>query len=140
MPCDDNTDENYEKYGDILYEMLTLFEVYRGYDFIVGGDFNVDFRRNNSRNLRLLKQFISEEQLTCVSLNFPNNEYTFQNNNFNRSFIDHFIVSESLTNCNVFISHDGDNLSDHEPITIKTSCISNIITNKNYLFLRIHEL
>ena len=131
MPCDDNTDENYEKYGDILYEMLTLFEVYRGYDFIVGGDFNVDFRRNNSRNLRLLKQFISEEQLTCVSLNFPNNEYTFQNNNFNRSFIDHFIVSESLTNCNVFISHDGDNLSDHEPITIKTSCISNIITDKN---------
>ena len=132
MPCDNNTDDNYEIYGDILYEILTLFEVYRGYDFIIGGDFNVDFSRNNSRKLRLLNQFINEEQLICVSLNCPNNEYTYQDERMHRSFIDHFIVSESLSNCNIYVSHDGDNLSDHEPIIIRNLCISNMIIDKNY--------
>ncbi|CAL4112232.1 unnamed protein product [Meganyctiphanes norvegica] len=27
MSCDNNTDENFEIYGDVLYEMLTLFEL-----------------------------------------------------------------------------------------------------------------
>ena len=104
-----------------------IHEVYSGYDFIIGGDFNVDFTRNNSRNLNLLKQFIVDEQLTCVTLRCPVNDFTYESVNFNRSFIDHFIVSENLTNCNVYVTRDGANLSDHKPITIETTCISNII-------------
>ena len=76
MPQDTNTNDNFEIFGDTLYEILTIHEVYSGYDFIIGGDFNVDFNRNNSRNLNLLKQFINEEQLTCVTLRYPINEFT----------------------------------------------------------------
>ena len=137
MPCDNNTDANFEIYGDVLYEMLTLFELYRGYDFIIGGDFNVDFRRNESRNLGLLKQFIDEEMFTCVSLQCPNTEFTYENNRGNKSFIDHFIVSESLTNCNVNVSHDGNNLTEHKPITLETTCSSVIISNENFSQIKI---
>ncbi|CAL4108288.1 unnamed protein product, partial [Meganyctiphanes norvegica] len=137
MPCDNNTDENFEIYGDVLYEMLTLFELYRGYDFIIGGDFNVDFKRNESRNLGLLKQFIDEEMFTCVSLQCPNTEFTYENNRGNKSFIDHFIVSESLTNCNVNVSHDGNNLTEHKPITLETTCSSIIISNENFSQIKI---
>ena len=58
MPQDDNTNINFESFGDTLYEILMVREVYSGYDFIIGGDFNVDFTRNNSRNLNLLRQSI----------------------------------------------------------------------------------
>ena len=126
MPCDDNTDEHFEIYGDILYELTNLFDLYRGYDIIIGGDFNVDFSRMYSRNLNIVRQFINDEQLTCVSQRCSKDEYTYQKGRF-RSFIDHFLVSERLNNCNFYISHDGDNFSDHEPINIKTTCITSII-------------
>ena len=53
MPTDDNTDSNYEIYGDVLYELASLVAIHDDFDIIVGGDFNVDFRRP-SRNLSLL--------------------------------------------------------------------------------------
>ena len=37
--------ESFETFGDILYEILMIHEVYSGYDFIIGGDFNIDFTR-----------------------------------------------------------------------------------------------
>ena len=66
MPGDNNTEESFEEYGDIIFELITIFDLYRGYDFIVGGDLNVDFKRIESRNLGLLKQFLTEELLKCV--------------------------------------------------------------------------
>ncbi|CAL4079002.1 unnamed protein product [Meganyctiphanes norvegica] len=71
MPCDNNTDENFEIYGDVLYEMLILFELYREYDFIIGED------------------------------------------------------------CNVNVSHDSNNLTEHKPITLETTCSSIIISYEN---------
>ena len=131
MPCDNNSDESFDIFGDVLFDLLSILDTYRGFDLIMGGDFNVDFKRNESRNLGLLKQFIDEEFLNCITLDLPNDEYTYDNNRGNKSFIDHFILSESLINCNIIISHDGNNLSDHSPITLNTTCSSTIIPNKN---------
>ena len=131
MPCDDNSNANYEEYGDTLYEMITLIESYKGHDIIIGGDFNVDFSRNNSRNLRILSQFINDEQLNCITLRCPRDTFTFENSRHNRSFIDHFIVSERLNNCIAYVYDEGDNLSDHKPITIETTLTTNLIPNKN---------
>ena len=130
MPVNDNSQESFDVYGDVLYELLTIIDLYRGHDLIIGGDFNVDFNKNETRNSRLLKQFIDEEALNCVSLQCSNTEYTFENTVGNRSFIDHFIVSESLINCYVNVSHDGNNLTEHKPITLKTTCSSIILQNK----------
>ena len=50
MPCDDNSDQNFTIYGELLYEISNLINLYVGYDVILGGDFNVDFNRTNSAN------------------------------------------------------------------------------------------
>ena len=130
MPGDNNTQESFGIFGDVLFEILTIFDLYRGHDFIVGGDFNVDFKRTGSRNLGLLNQFIEEEMLCCVSLQCPNTEFTYQNSVGNKSFIDHFIVSESLNNCKVNISYDGNNFTEHKPLTFETTCLSIMILDK----------
>ena len=127
---DNNTQESFGIFGDVLFEILTIFDLYRGHDFIVGGDFNVDFKRTGSRNLGLLNQFIEEEMLCCVSLQCPNTEFTYQNSVGNKSFIDHFIVSESLNNCKVNISYDGNNFTEHKPLTFETTCLSIMILDK----------
>ena len=87
MPCDNNSDESFDIFGDVLFDLLSILDTYRGFDLIMGGDFNVDFKRNESRNLGLLKQFIDEEFLNCITLDLPNDEYTYDNNRGNKSFI-----------------------------------------------------
>ena len=54
MPNDDNSVSNYDTYGDILSEISSIICGYE-HDIILGGDFNVDFSRNNSNSLNLLK-------------------------------------------------------------------------------------
>ena len=69
--------------------------MYDGYDIVIGGDFNVDFDRP-SRNLSLLIEFVSQENLARVSTLASTVSYTFESSTGSRSFIDHFIVSESI--------------------------------------------
>ena len=130
MPCDDNSDQNFTIYGELLYEISNLINLYVGYDVILGGDFNVDFNRTNSVNLCILKQFIADENLLCPTLSIIENNWTFENTVGNKSFIDHFIVSPNIFDNEITVSYDGINLSDHNPITLKTNCISNTSVSK----------
>ena len=120
MPNDDNCDSSFNEYGDILCEISSIIQLYDSSDIILGGDFNVDFSRVNSRNLQLLKQFLDYEPLLCASLQVISNNFTRECSLGNRSFIDHFIVSSNF-NYNVDVLYDGNNLSDHNPITIQTT-------------------
>ena len=69
MPNDDDTDDSYFMYGDILSEISSLFNSYEDCKIIIGGDFNVDYMRFNSRNLSIFKEFLELESLTCASFN-----------------------------------------------------------------------
>ena len=120
MPNDDNSNMNYEIYGEVLYEISAIIEKYDDYDIMIGGDFNVDFTRVNSRNLNLLKQFLLIEDLECSTRDILNNNFTRQDNLGSRSFLDHFICSKNVEYSNVNVLYDGDNLSDHNPVTIQT--------------------
>ena len=120
MPVDDNIDASYNFYGDTLYELSSLVSLYDDCDFIIGGDFNVDFSRKNSRNLGLFKVFINDEDFICPSLHHLKDNYTREDNLGNRSFIDHFLVSKNVINSNFSVAYDGCNLSDHNPISINT--------------------
>ena len=84
------------------------------------GDFNVDFNRN-SRNTRLLRQFVNSETFQCCHMEFgDDNDYTFEASNGTRSMIDHVFVNDSslhkISNYSILI--DGFNLSDHNPVHI----------------------
>ena len=120
MPNDDNSHSSYEEYGEVLYEISSIVEQYDEYDIVIGGDLNVDFSRNNSRNLNLLKRFLHLEDLECRTLDIINGNYTRVVSN-SRSFLDHFILSKNIKYSNVQVLYDGDNLSDHNPVTIHTN-------------------
>ena len=119
MPTDE--DVNFIAYGDVLHEVSSIMTIYDNFDVILGGDLNVDYSRNMSRNLNLTKSFISQEDLICATLPISSNEYTRIDSRNNKSFIDHFLVSSNVDYFNVCVAHDGNNLSDHEPITFNVN-------------------
>ena len=47
-----------------------------------------------------------------------NGNYTREDSDHNRSFIDHFLLSKNVSHTNFTITLEGDNLSDHHPISI----------------------
>ena len=76
MPNDDNSNNSFEIFGDVLYEISTLISLYENSDIILGGDFNVDFSRNHSRNLNIFKHFLNDEEFTCSTIQLPANNFT----------------------------------------------------------------
>ena len=136
MPTDD--DINFVAYGEVLHEISSIINTYDSLDVILGGDLNVDYNRLASRNLNLLKCFISQEDLICATLPFSDNEYTRIDSRNNKSFIDHFLISNTVNHCNISVTHDGNNLSDHSPVSfdvkfnvtlIKPKCKNAYINN-----------
>ena len=120
MPNDDNSDNSYDIFGDVLSQVSSIRSTY-DQDIIIGGDFNVDFHRNNSKNLNLLKQFLQVEDLKCATLDIVNNNFTREDRFSSRSFIDHFIVNNNILYSNIDVMYNGNNLSDHNPVVIKTA-------------------
>ena len=138
MPVDDNSEDSFNEYGDILSEISAIIATHNDCNIIIGGDFNVDPKRINSRNLILLKDFLSIESLNCVTFDIAENNFTRKGSNNETSFIDHFIVSNNFE-CSVDITNEfndevtikGVNLSDHCPVNLYTEFQSDITKNKN---------
>ena len=47
MPNDDNSDNSYDVYGDVLSQISSILHTHE-HDIIIGGDFNIDFKITNS--------------------------------------------------------------------------------------------
>jgi exonuclease III len=77
---------------------------------IIGGDFNVDFSRNNSHS-NALRNALNDIDLTVVQ----NNMSTFERNG-RVSQIDHFFVSPHITTVAFDVLNSPTNPSDHSPI------------------------
>lgn len=104
---------------------------------IIGGDFNVDFCRN-WQHTELLTDFC--DNLNLEPVNRHNNYHIDYTYNFNMSrfnILDHFILSGVLFDEAIISAdalHDGDNLSDHDPIILKLCLDSKYVS----LVERIH--
>ena len=120
MPNDNDLNDSNDIYGDVLSEISSIICNYE-HDIIIGGDLNVDYSRTNSHNLNLLKQFLHVEELECATLKITHNNYTREDSLGSRSFIDHIIVSKHINCTNPNVQYNGNNLSDHNPVTIQTS-------------------
>ena len=130
MPNDNDTEESYNVYGDILSEISSIMHSHDYSNIIIGGDFNVDYGRTNSRNLNLFKEFLVLETLTCATFDIIENNYTRIGSLGEKSFIDHFLVSKNFE-YNVNITYDGHNLSDHMPINLQTVIKSESVNISN---------
>ena len=76
MPNDDDSDESFDLYGNVLCEISSLINTFNGCVFIIGGDFNIDNRRVDSRNLALFNDFILFEEMNCASFEIVDNNFT----------------------------------------------------------------
>lgn len=111
----------YNEYVNVLTDAISLNDQFPDHCLILGGDFNVDFNKHKSHSQLLLDTCVENNLRIatlheCCDIDFT---YNFCMTRF--SFIDHFIVSTAvydtcISECTV--RHDGDNLSDHDPIML----------------------
>lgn len=120
MPYESDADAA-EEFSSVLADVVALIDQFNDHCFVLGGDFNVDFDKHQIHS-KLLLNACNDNNVRFATLHdVCTIDYTY-NFNLNRfSFIDHFAVSaavfeSSIDSCTV--RHDGDNLSDHDPITL----------------------
>ena len=117
---------------------LELSAILRSADFdgvVIGGDLNVSMSRN-SKNSKILSEFIAGETLKCGLLHMTSKIiYTFESKcSGHRSLIDHFLLSENLFDsimCYNALS-DIDNMSDHLPVSMQLD-VNLEIKKDNYI-------
>ena len=76
----------------------------------------------------MLKHFINIEELDCATLKITHNNFTREDNLGSRSFIDHVILNSNVSYSELKVLYNGNNLSDHNPVTIQTN--HNVIKKK----------
>ena len=81
---------------------------------------------------RVLKHFITQEHLSCITLQMVSGNYTLMDSHYNKSFLDHFLVSSNVDCQNISVIHDGDNLSDHEPLIMELEYHVNSMQQKSH--------
>jgi len=125
MPCDSRDRNSYVMFSEVLTHIESVLLAHPDVDYvIIGGDLNVDMKRADSERPPLLREFCVRLGLHLCSS--PSIDYTYQNEATGvKSVIDHFIISENLCNqvIDFNVTHDGDNLSDHEPLHIAFSAV-----------------
>ncbi len=97
---------------------------------IIGGDLNTDLLRSTSKFTHALLQFASNESLfLCNKHPNTSNSYSFESKATGaRSMVDHFLVSDNLTNTitNYEVIDEGDNLSDHRLLSMNMELPTNL--------------
>jgi len=118
---------------DIISEILAKIEItlamFPNHNIIWGGDFNTNLLLGNTACL-LINKFLCNYNLevvkSSVSLNVNICNFTYQHDTQQvQSYIDYFIINKNLMDSllDFDIIDWGSNLSDHNPIVLKVSCI-----------------
>ena len=127
MPNDLGTMASLIEFGDVLNEISAIMEVHIGYTCVIGGDFNVNFKNENSLNVGALRRFLDIESFCCSGLDLiQDSSFTFESVNGGRSVIDHFLFYENLRVKKFDILVDGINLSGPTPIRIEFKSNKNV--------------
>jgi len=129
MPYEDGSERS-----DLFVQTLSVIEsviaVHADCHVIVGGDFNVDFSRA-WLHTGILRDFCAKLNLEPTILHESSHvDYTYNFNMSRFNLLDHFIVSGTLFHTAVelvSVMHDGDNISDHEPLCIELNLCSEVI-------------
>ena len=131
MPVDE--EENNNDFLDILNEINSFYHQYEDYEVVIGGDFNSDLIRNNARSMALV-EWHRALGVVCPALqpNAPRRptHYTYDGT---PTVLDYIFMNEglhdALTSWNVVDS--GDNLSDHNPVTVQLDRNANYISRRS---------
>ena len=107
---------------DALSMMETIIEQFPLHEVVIGGDINTEFKGKSPFDSKW-NELMTKYQLASCDHLFPPDTATYHHQSLgHKKFNDHVIVSRSLINdthlSNFSILEDGDNLSDHYPITM----------------------
>ena len=120
MPYESDNDA-YNEYAAVLADIISIADQFLDHCLIIGGDFNVDFNKHKVHS-KLLIDCCADNSLRLATLHERCNiDYTYNFCMTRFSFIDHFILSTALYETSIescIVRHDGDNLSDHDPILL----------------------
>ena len=104
---------------EVCDELERLLHACKQQFVIIGGDLNIDFKRNNIHTT-YVKDMLERNKLVSVwqHTSFP--EYTYSGPT-GKSCIDHFVVSENVKNVTdwAIVEYGGLNCSVHSPIIMK---------------------
>ena len=119
MPVNDGRIANQNEFNDILSELSGLIRFHSTYKPILGGDFNIDLRRDVVVS-DLLNQFITEESLINCSINDDLNNFTYISGTGSKSMLDYIFIDNNLVYSvgESKVICDGQNLSDHCPVSV----------------------
>jgi len=119
-----------DEFSSVLADLIAIIDQYDDHCFVIGGDFNVDFNKHKLHS-RLLHDICNENDLRLATLHEKCRiDFTYNFNMDHFSFIDHFIVSAAVYESFIdtcYVKHDGDNLSDHDPIVMSLNIDWNFI-------------
>ena len=123
MPCD--VFDYINDYIEVLAVITNYCAIHNVHYFMTGGDLNTEFTRRNSSNTIALSQFMADECLKlCLFTDLSTVSYTFTSTVSTHSLIDHFIVTEGLSDYLLTYKQieSVDNLSDHLQIALYLNC------------------
>ena len=127
MPC--NVSHNNTEFLDIMLEISSIIQMYNSYDIILGGDFNCNINIENERS-RIFNDFLVLNDLFCPTMANKDIPYTFYNSRNHNSVLDHFCLNARIKEniSKLGILDDGENLSDHCPLTLEIGLAINRIS------------
>ena len=110
---------------DAISMLESIIEEFQSHKIILGGDLNTELKGNSPFD-PLWNDFTSRYGLAYCDSLFPTDSITYQHESLGQSkWNDHFIVSSCLLGNNLIVDQsildEGENTSDHYPVTIKVS-------------------
>ncbi len=121
LPCDSFSNHIDPVYAETISCIETIYNSIDCNSFIVCGDFNTSFSRDNAQT-KYLKDFIIRNHL-CNGWDHSKSviDFTYNNLHLNHmSCIDHFIVTKNLFQSftNMYILHESINVSSHSAVIL----------------------
>lgn len=151
LPCVSNSHSDWkEKFTCILDRIELELSNVSYKHIIIGGDWNFDFHTARHPMASIISEFLINLDLTVMPKENNVNPSTFISTSGACSNIDHFaVLNGDVVDCsNVKIIESGENLSDHNPISmlfnnynfnVTQNVVSNKLMNKNTKYAPVYR-
>ena len=118
-------DQSMSEAIDAISVIELLIEEHQNHEIIIGGDLNTKLKGESAFD-PLWFELMDKNSFAYCDRFISSPQHTYNHESLSqKKFLDHFVVSESLISQNLIFDHqileDGDNVSDHLPLLMRTT-------------------